>query len=70
MGSTRYVNLALLSQIGPKNLCQASEDIIWVQAMNEELDKFEKKDTWELVPRPKETNVISIEWVLKKKFNK
>jgi hypothetical protein len=27
--------------------------------MNEELDQIEKNDTWELVPRPKNKNVIN-----------
>jgi hypothetical protein len=26
--------------------------------MDEELDQIEKNDTWELVPRPKDKNVI------------
>jgi hypothetical protein len=29
--------------------------------MNEELDKIEKNDTWELVPRPKNKNVIGVD---------
>ena len=37
--------------------------------MNEELDQIEKKDTWELVPRPKDNNVIGIKWVFKNKIN-
>jgi hypothetical protein len=32
--------------------------------MNEELDQIEKNDTWEMVPRPKNKNVISTKWVL------
>ena len=37
--------------------------------MNEELDQIEKNKTWELVPRPKDKNVIGTKWVFKKKFN-
>jgi len=37
--------------------------------MNEELDQIEKNDTWELVPRPKEKNVIGTKWVFKNKLN-
>jgi hypothetical protein len=34
-------------------------------AMDEELDQIEKNDTWELVPRPKNMNVIGTKWVFR-----
>ena len=37
--------------------------------MDEELDQIEKRDTWELVPRPKDKNVISTKWVYMNKLN-
>jgi hypothetical protein len=37
--------------------------------MNEELDQIEKNDTWELVPRPANKNVIGSKWVYKNKMN-
>ena len=37
--------------------------------MNEELDQIEKNKTWELVPRPKDKNVIGTKWVFKNKVN-
>jgi hypothetical protein len=37
--------------------------------MNEELDQIEKNDTWELVPRPKNKNVINTKWVFMNKLN-
>jgi hypothetical protein len=37
--------------------------------MNEELDQIEKKNTWELVPRPTYKNVIGSKWVFKNKMN-
>jgi hypothetical protein len=33
-------------------------DEFWNKAMDEEMDQIEKNDTWELVPRPKNKNVI------------
>ena len=36
--------------------------------MDEELDQIEKNDTWELLPRPKNTNVIGTKWVFRNKF--
>jgi hypothetical protein len=37
--------------------------------MNEELDQIDKNDTWELVPRPKNKNVIGTKWVFRNKLN-
>jgi hypothetical protein len=37
--------------------------------MDEELDQIDKNDTWELVPRPKNKNVISTKWVFGNKLN-
>jgi hypothetical protein len=37
--------------------------------MNEELDQIEKNNTWELVPRPEDKNVIGSIWVFKNKMN-
>jgi hypothetical protein len=31
--------------------------------MEEELNHIEKNETWELVPRPKDKNVIGTKWV-------
>eukprot|EP00253_Pinus_taeda_P021192 PITA_21192 len=37
--------------------------------MDEELEQIEKNNTWELVPRPKDKNVIGIKWIFKNKLN-
>ena len=37
--------------------------------MNDELDQIEKKQTWELVPKPKGMNVIRTKWIFKNNFN-
>eukprot|EP00253_Pinus_taeda_P030269 PITA_30269 len=37
--------------------------------MDEELEQIEKNETWDLVPRPKEKNVIGTKWVFKNKLN-
>jgi hypothetical protein len=37
--------------------------------MDDELDQIEKNDTWELVPRPKNKNVIGTKWVFRNKLN-
>jgi hypothetical protein len=37
--------------------------------MDEELDQIEKNDTLELVPIPKNKNVIGTKWVFRNKLN-
>ena len=37
--------------------------------MNEELDHIEKNNTWKLVPKPADKNVIGSKWVFKNKMN-
>jgi hypothetical protein len=37
--------------------------------MAKELDQIEKNDLWELVPRPKNKNVIGTKWVFRNKLN-
>jgi hypothetical protein len=58
-----------LSQIEPSSIKKACKDKNWVNDMNEELDQIEKNQTWELVPRPKNKNVIGTKWVYKKKMD-
>lgn len=60
---------SLLSSIEPKCVAEVSKDEGWIKAMNEELDQLEKNKTWELVPRPKNKNVIGTKWVFRNKLN-
>jgi hypothetical protein len=59
----------LLSKIEPKNFAQASEDKHWINAMKEELNHIEKNETWELVPRPKDKNLIGTKWIFGNKLD-
>ena len=67
--SPEQMHLALLSTIEPNSFEEASKDEFWNKAMDEELDQIEKNDTWELVPRPKNMNVIGTKWVFINKLN-
>ena len=53
----------------PNNFIESNKNDEWIKAMNEELHQIEKKETWELVPRPKDKNIIGTKWVFKNKFN-
>jgi hypothetical protein len=61
--------IALLSHIEPSSIKEACKDENWVNAMNEELDQIEKNQTWELVPRSKNKNVIGTKCVYNKNMN-
>jgi vacuolar-type H+-ATPase catalytic subunit A/Vma1 len=58
-----------LYMIEPKKNYEANNHDDWIRAMNEELDQIEKNNTWELVPRPEDKNVIGSKWVFKNKMN-
>ena len=55
--------------VEPKNFNEASKDVNWLKSMNEELDQTEKNDTWELILRLENKNVIRSKWVYKNKMN-
>jgi len=61
--------LALLSSTKPQNVREACKDECWVKATDEELEQIKKNNTWELVPRPKDKNVIGTKWIFKNKLN-
>nr|GEU39297.1 retrovirus-related Pol polyprotein from transposon TNT 1-94 [Tanacetum cinerariifolium] len=42
----------------------------WIEAMQEELNEFERLDVWELVPRPDKVMVITLKWIYKDKLDK
>jgi hypothetical protein len=67
--SPKQTHLALLSTIEPNYFEEANKDEFWNKAMDEELDQIEKNDTWKLVPRPKNKNVIDTKWVFRNKLN-
>ena len=38
----------------------------WIKAINKELDSLEENQTWILVDRPTDKNVVSNRWIFKK----
>ena len=61
--------LCLISQVEPKSADEATKDDHWMKEMKEELDQIIKNDTWDLVPRPKDKNVIGTKWLFRNKMN-
>lgn len=52
----------------PKTLKSAFKDPLWVSAMQEEISALHSNQTWELVPRPSDANVVGSKWVYRIKF--
>ena len=59
-----------LSQEEPKKIKDALQDPDWVIAMQKELNQFERKKVWKLVPRPKDKTLIGTKLVFRNKMDK
>ena len=69
MARNKLKGACLLADLEPRCVKDALENEIWIEAMNEEIEKIEKNKTWTLVPRPKDKNVIGTKWVFRNKLN-
>ncbi|GJU10584.1 putative ribonuclease H-like domain-containing protein [Tanacetum coccineum] len=59
---------AFLTSVEPKNYKDALTQACWIEAMQEELNEFERFEVWELVPRPDKVMVITLKWIYKESF--
>ncbi|GJR16416.1 retrovirus-related pol polyprotein from transposon TNT 1-94 [Tanacetum coccineum] len=62
----RHYYDAFLSSVEPKTYKDALTKSCWIEAMQEELNEFERLEVWELVPRPDKVMVITLKWIYKK----
>ncbi|GKB93850.1 retrovirus-related pol polyprotein from transposon TNT 1-94, partial [Tanacetum coccineum] len=60
---------AFLTSVEPKNYKDALTQACWIEAMQEEIDKFEHLEVWELVPCPDKVMVITLKWIYKVKLD-
>ncbi|GKB39987.1 retrovirus-related pol polyprotein from transposon TNT 1-94 [Tanacetum coccineum] len=60
---------AFLTSVEPKNYKDALSQACWIEAMQEELNEFERLEVWELVPRPDKVMVITLKWIYKVKLD-
>nr|GEY06559.1 hypothetical protein [Tanacetum cinerariifolium] len=51
---------AFLTSVKPKTYKDALTQSCWIEAMQEELNEFERLEVWELVPRPDKVIVITL----------
>ncbi|GKA76545.1 retrovirus-related pol polyprotein from transposon TNT 1-94 [Tanacetum coccineum] len=55
-----YYYDAFLTAVEPKTYKDALTQACWIEAMQEELNEFERLEVWELVPRPDKVMVIKL----------
>lgn len=48
-----------------KQALQSSDSKLWRQAMQDEIDSFNKHEAWELVDRPADKNIVKNRWLFK-----
>nr|GEZ85584.1 hypothetical protein [Tanacetum cinerariifolium] len=60
---------AFLTSVEPKTYKKVLTQACWIEAMQEELNEFERLEVWELVPRPDQVMVITLKWIYKVKLD-
>nr|GEV75898.1 retrovirus-related Pol polyprotein from transposon TNT 1-94 [Tanacetum cinerariifolium] len=60
---------AFLTPVEPKTYKDALTQSCWFEAMQEELNEFERLRVWELIPRPDKVMVITLKWIYKVKLD-
>ncbi|GKE91230.1 retrovirus-related pol polyprotein from transposon TNT 1-94 [Tanacetum coccineum] len=60
---------AFLTDVEPKTYKDALTQSCWIEAMQEELNEFERLGVWELVPQPDKVMVITLKWIYKVKLD-
>nr|GEW30097.1 hypothetical protein [Tanacetum cinerariifolium] len=51
--------------VEPKMYKEALTQSCWIEAMQKELNEFERLEVWKLVPRPDKVMVITLKWIYK-----
>nr|GEU72220.1 hypothetical protein [Tanacetum cinerariifolium] len=59
---------AFLTLVEPKTYKDALTQSCWIEAMQEELNEFERLEVWELIPRLDKVMVITLKWIYKVKL--
>jgi hypothetical protein len=62
-----FTNTRFVALFEPRDVGHALSDLSWVNAMHEELEKFQRNQVWTLVEPPLDVNVIGTKWVFKNK---
>lgn len=68
IASTKLLTALATSTI-PKGFKSATKHPEWVAAMEEEIKALHNNDTWDLIPCPKNANVVGSKWVFRIKYH-
>ncbi|KAK8923637.1 hypothetical protein KSP39_PZI019220 [Platanthera zijinensis] len=60
---------SFLSQLEPNKFEEAIQDQHWIMSMQEELNQFRRCKVWELVPKPRDHNIIGTKWIFRNKLD-
>nr|GEZ22204.1 integrase, catalytic region, zinc finger, CCHC-type, peptidase aspartic, catalytic [Tanacetum cinerariifolium] len=60
---------AFLTSVEPKMYKDALTQSCWIEAMQKELNEFERLEVWELIPRPDKVMVITLKCIYKVKLD-
>ncbi|GKE61349.1 retrovirus-related pol polyprotein from transposon TNT 1-94 [Tanacetum coccineum] len=60
---------AFLTSVKPNNYKDALTQACWIEAMQDELNEFERLEVWKLVPCPDKVMVITLKWIYKVKLD-
>nr|GEX51190.1 hypothetical protein [Tanacetum cinerariifolium] len=58
-----------IAHMGNDPLFEALTQCYWIEAIQEELNEFERLEVWELIPRPDKVTVITLKWIYKVKLD-
>ncbi|GJS87931.1 retrovirus-related pol polyprotein from transposon TNT 1-94 [Tanacetum coccineum] len=61
--------ITFISSVEPKSYKEALTESCWIEAMQEELNEFQRLEVWELVPRPDCVMIITLKWIYKIKLD-
>nr|KYP40055.1 hypothetical protein KK1_038613 [Cajanus cajan] len=62
-------NIVFVSKIEVKNIDEALNHEHWINAMQEEINQFERNQVWKLVPGPNNHPIIGTKWIFRNKLD-
>ncbi|KAI3493567.1 hypothetical protein L1887_40767 [Cichorium endivia] len=58
-----------ISKGEPKNVKDAFDHPDWIEAMQMELEEFERNKVWRLIPKPANASIVGLKWVYRNKLD-
>ena len=62
-------HFTFISHFEPKTVDNAEKGYNWTNAIQEELNQFERNNVWTLVARPKDHSIIETKWIFRNKLD-